>query len=150
MSEAHAMMQQVQDQIEDAYTQESDLSGVAASDRFAYLPPAGMLPLQTAEFPKGFDPLVFFGQLAPKAIATMDGAAMRSLFAEALNHDPIDVSSIANVQFYVIIENYIAVQAGSGAQLTLVFASKYLTRRETARFNFANFGAGRFATNLFR
>ncbi len=150
VSEAHAMIQQFQDQIEDAFTNEADLSAVKASDRLDYLPPAGLLPVQTFNSPKGFDPAAFFGDQASKSIATMDGASLRSLFSEALSHEPIAVASGAKVQLYVTIENLLAVQAGAVSQLTVIFASKYLTRRETARFNFASFAAGRFASNLFR
>jgi hypothetical protein len=42
------------------------------------------------------------------------------------------------------------VQAGVSSQLTVIFTSQYMTRRDTARFSFATFAAGRFASNLFR
>ena len=77
-SEAHAMIQQFQEQVEDAITSEPDLSKVKASDRFAWLPPAGILPVQSANSPKGFNASVFFGDHASKSVATMDGAALRA------------------------------------------------------------------------
>ena len=150
VSEAQAMIQQFQEQIEDAYTSEADLSTVKASDRFDYLPPAGLLPVQMAGSPKGFSAATFFGNEAPLSIATMDGAALRSLFAEALSHEPIIVGSGAKIQLYVPFENLAAVQAGTSTQCTLVFASQYLTRRETARFNLASFASSRFASNIVR
>src|SRR6185369_457828 len=74
-SEAQAMIQQFQEQVEDAVAGEPDLSKVKASDRFAWLPPAGILPVQSINSPKGFNASVFFGDHASKSIATMDGAA---------------------------------------------------------------------------
>jgi hypothetical protein len=149
VSEAHAMIQQFQDQVDDAFDNENDLSGVKAADRFAYLPPAGLLPVQSFNSPKGFNPAIFFGDQASKSIATMDGAGLRPLFSEALSHEPIEVGAGAKIQLYVTFENYLAVQAGVVSQLTVIFASKYLTSRETARFNLASFASGRFASNLF-
>jgi hypothetical protein len=149
VGEAHAMIQQFQDQVDDAFHSASDLSGVKAADRFAFLPPAGLLPVQTFHSPKGFVPTTFFGDQASRSIATMDGAALRALFAEALSHEPIAVGSGARIQLYVTFENYLAVQAGAVSQLTVIFASKYLSRRETARFDIASFASGRFASNLF-
>jgi hypothetical protein len=149
VNEVHAMIQQFQDQVEEAFNKESDLSGVRVTDRFAFLPPAGLLPVQAFNSPKGFVAATFFGSQASPSIATMDGPALRPLFAEALSHEPIEISSGDKIQLYVTFENLLAVQAGAASQLTVIFASKYLTRRETARFDFASFAAGRFASNLF-
>ena len=149
-SEVHAMIQQFQDQVDDAYTLESDLTGVKVGDRFNYLPPVGILPVKAFDSPKGFDAATFFGALAPHSIATMDGAALRALFAEALSHEPIDVGSNPKVQLYFTFENLLAIQAGVSTQLALIFASKYMTRRETARFSYASFAGGSFASDIFR
>jgi len=149
VAEAHAMIQQFQDQVEEAYAGTAELSKVAAADWFQYLPSAGILPVRSENSPKGFDAGAFFAAQSPKTIATMDGAALRALFAEALYHEPIPVGG-DKLQLYVTIENLIAVQAGSGAQLAVIFASEHLTRRERARFQFASFAAGRFATHYVR
>jgi hypothetical protein len=149
VAEAHAMIQQFQDQVEEAYAGTADLSKVAASDWFQYLPPAGILPIQSANSPKGFDPTTFFGAQSPKTIATMDGVALRALFAEALYHEPMAVGG-DKIQLYVTFENLVGVEAGAGPQLAIIFASEHLTRRERARFQFASFAAGRYATHYVR
>ena len=149
-AEAQAMIQQFENQIEDVFTTESNLDKVKATDRFVFLPPAGMLPMLGNGSPKGFNAGTFFGAHASRAVATMDGAALRSLFAEALDHEPIDLRSPAKIQLYVTIENLLAVQQGLSTQLALIFASQYLTRRETARYSLASFGIGHFASDFVR
>lgn len=149
-AEAQAMIQQFESQIDDVFTTESSLDTIQASDRFVFLPPAGMLPMVGAGSPKGFNPGTFFGVHASRTVATMDGAALRSLFAEALDHEPIDLRSTTKVQLYVTFENLLAVQKGQSTQLALIFASQYLTRRETARYGFAFFETSHFASEFVR
>ena len=149
-AEAQAMIQQFENQIEDIFTAESSLETIQVTDRFVFLPPAGMLPMIGNGSPKGFDPGTFFGDHASSAVATMDGAELRALFAEALDHEPIDLRAPSKIQLYVTFENVLAVENGQSSQLALIFASQYLTRRETARYSFAAFDIGHFATDFVR
>ena len=149
-AEAQAMIQQFENQIEDIFTTESSPETIQASNRFVFLPPAGILPMIGNGSPQGFDPGVFFGDHASRAVATMDGAELRALFAEALDHEPIDLRAPSKIQLYVTFENLLAVQIGQSTQLTLIFASQYLTRRETARYSLASFAIGRFASDFVR
>jgi hypothetical protein len=150
IGETDAMIQQFQDQIEAIFTVESGLENIQATDRFTFLPPVGLLPMRGPGSARGFDAGTFFGSRASRAIATMDGASLRSLFAEAPNHEPIDLRSAEKIQLYVTFENLIAVQNGQSSQLAVIFASRYLTRRETARYSFASFELGHFASNFVR
>jgi len=149
-SETDAMIQQFQDQIETIFTVESGLENIQATDRFTFLPPVGLLPMRGPGSARGFDAGTFFGSRASRAIATMDGESLRSLFAEARDHEPIDLRSAEKIQLYVTFENLIAVQNGQSSQLAVIFASRYLTRRETARYSFASFELGHFASNFVR
>jgi len=150
VSETDAMIQQFQDEIEAIFTTGSGLENIQAADRFTFLPPVGLLPIRGPGSAQGFDAGAFFGSSASRAIATMDGASLRSLFAEARDHEPIDLRSAEKIQLYVTFENLIAVQNGQSSQLAVIFASRYLTRRETARYSFASFELGHFASNFVR
>jgi hypothetical protein len=88
--------------------------------------------------------------MAPRAVATLDGAALRSLFRHAVDYDPIPVAEAAKLQLYVTFENLRAVAAGQSAQIALVFATRLLPFRGAARFNYAQFESGRFAPNSIR
>jgi hypothetical protein len=150
VGETEAMIQQFQDQIENIFGAESGLEQIQASDRFTFLPPAGLIPVQGTGSPSGFDTATFFGDFASRTVATVDGASMRSLFADARHHEPIDLRSSGKIQLYVVFENLMAVNNGQSDQLTVMFASPYLTSRETARYSLASFGVGRFASNVVR
>jgi hypothetical protein len=149
-SETDAMIQQFEDHIEATFIGESALESINMRDRFTFLPPVGFVPMRGAGSPKGFDAGTFFGNHASRTVATIDGASLRSLFAEARGHEPIDLRSPAKIQLYVIFENLMAVQAQQSTQLTVVFASRYLTNRETARYSLASFELGHFASNFIR
>jgi hypothetical protein len=150
LSETDAMIQQFQDQIEAVFAGESGLENIKMTDRFTFLPPVGLVPMRGPGSPKGFDAGTFFGSFSSRTIATMDGASLRSLFAEARDHEPIDLRSQSKIQLYVIFENLVAVKAQQSAQFSVVFASRYLTNRETARYSFASFELGHFASNFVR
>jgi hypothetical protein len=147
LSEAEAMFLQFQDQVQQIRANEAGaMPTMAATARFAYLPPVGMLPI-AADPPArgGFNPPTFFGALGSRDVAMLDGNALRSLLHEARYHEPIDLSSPAKIQLYMIWEN---VQAASGLpdrQLALVFAGHTLPYRGVARFAHANWGLSRVA-----
>jgi hypothetical protein len=149
-SEGEAMILQFQEQIDAIFASENNPEQIPAAQRFDFLPPAGMLPMLAAGSPRGFRPQVFFGGIAPKAVATIDGAVLRSLFRQAADLDPIVLASASKVQLYVTFENLRAVQAGQRSQITVIFASHHLPFRGAARFNYAQFESGRFAPNSIR
>src|SRR6266702_4695385 len=122
------------------------IAGMAATQRFSFLPTVGLLPVQGDGSPNGFTPLTFFGSLASRDVAMTDGNILRSLLHEALYHEPIDLSAPYKIQLYAIFENVQAVQAQQTNQLTLVFASHTLPYRGVARFGSARWDLSRFAS----
>jgi hypothetical protein len=151
-SEAEAELLQFEDQIRDILDTESGVGGVVATDRFEFLPPLGWLPIKTpadlmtinnSSASSGFSTQVFFGALASRELALLDAAQWRSLFHDALFHEPVDLRSNERLQLYLIWENVQAVESGAATQLILVFASPTLPYRGVARFGYAKWGLSR-------
>lgn len=166
-SEAEAMFSQFQDQIEDIRLNETNpatLAAIAASQRFGFLPPAGLLPITDAGLlfgasasvarfagprsPRGFNPQTFFGEHASKDVSITDGDLLRNLLRESFSHEPIDLSRPEKIQLYLIWENVQAVEQGQTDQLALVFASHTLSYRGVARFGRALWKLSRFAPRV--
>jgi hypothetical protein len=143
--ENEAMFLQFDHQISDILRTESNLSAVVASDRFEFLPPAGLLPITGTGSSAGFNPAMFLGGLSSRDIATIDGNLLRSLLHQALDHDPIDLSKPDKIQLYLIWENMKAVERGESTQLAMLFASHTLPYSGVARFGSARWNLSRFA-----
>ncbi len=148
VSEAEAILLQFEEQIEGIRVNETGLGTIAAAQRFDFLPPLGLMPISGPGSPSGFNPLTFFGARASKDVALTDGNLLRSLWHEALFHEPIDLSNSDKIQLYLIWENVQAVQAAQVNQLTLVFASHTLSYRGVARFGYAHWDLDRFASQV--
>lgn len=147
-AEAEAMFLQFEDQIEELLAKLSSPQSVAASTYFAFLPPAGVLPINTSGGAPGFDPNTFFGAQASKDIVEIDADLVRALLHDSLWHEPIAVGSNERIQLYLIHENEAAVAAGTAGQAALVFAARTLSYRGIARFGVARFGRSRFAPRV--
>ena len=151
--EAEAMFLQFEEQIHDIRTKESNLASLVVTQRFAYLPPVGLLPIvgsillpiPASGSPVGFDVQTFFSSLASQDVALTDGNLLRSLQHEALYHEPIDLSTTTRIQLYLIWENIKAIEAQKSSQLALVFASHTLPYQGVARFGYAHWHLSRFA-----
>jgi hypothetical protein len=118
------------------------------TDRFQYLPPFGMLPLQIGTRP-GFDPQRFLGaDMMPRDVAYTDGALLRGLLNESFAHDPIDLSVRTRLRLYLVYDNVQAVSAGQAVTPMLVFASRALPYRGVARYGFARWEQSRFAPRV--
>ncbi len=127
----------------------SAMPTIAALDRFGYLPPAGIIPIgRTMGAAGGFDLETFFGNRASRDVALIDAGQLRALLREALDHEPIDVNATGKIQLYRIWENVKTIEAGSGAQPALVFASSMLRYRGVARFGRAKVGRSRAAPSV--
>jgi len=148
-SECEAMFLQLEDQVQDISTNEVGvMASLAATQRFNYLPPAGILPIAGGGSLTGFDPFAFFGSLASRQVEMTDGNLVRSLLCEALHHEPInllDTGRFNRIQLYSIWENVQSVIRQETDQLVLVFASHTLPYRGVARFGHASFNISRFA-----
>lgn len=147
-AEAEAMFLQFEEQISDIAGSGDDASSIAATDRFSYLPPIGMLPLQIGTRP-GFDILRFFGaDMLPKDIAYTDGTLLRSLAQEAFAHDPILLAAKRRLQLYFVFENIQAAAAGQAVTPIVIFASHTLPYRGVARYGFARWDQARYAPRV--
>lgn len=147
-AEAEAMVLQFQEQVLDIAASGDDASSIAATDRFSYLPPIGMLPLQIGTRP-GFDIRRFFGDdMLPKDIAYTDGTLLRSLVREAFDHDPILLADAPRLQLYFVFENMQAAAAGQSVTPVVVFASSTLPYRGVARYGFARWDQARYAPRV--
>ena len=147
-AEAEAVFLQFQGQIADALAAGGALASVTAADRFAFLPPVGIVPIAGAEGTGGFDADGFLGSQGSDELATTDGALVRALVEESFGHDPIEVGGDERVQRYVVWENEQAVEAGSVGRRALVFARRTLPYRGIARYGRARFGRSRFAPSV--
>ncbi len=87
------MMLQFQEQVAALQTGAS-LSGLRAEDRFAYLPPAGLLPVGA----QGVTWQTFLGPHAPPEATNIDEGLLRSILARSVFVDPIKLSSFASPQ----------------------------------------------------
>jgi hypothetical protein len=148
-----AVFHQFQDQVDELRVQGAAavtasppdaLSAIAAADRFAFLPPAGILPVAGPTSPLGFDRVVFFGDQASSDVALLDAAQLRPLLEESLAHAPIPVGG-ERIQLYTVRENVDAVAAGATTQLVVVFARQTLRFRGAARFGMSAWGSARTA-----
>jgi hypothetical protein len=152
---AEAVFHQFQDQVDELRVQATaavtasppdSTSAIRAVDRFAFLPPAGILPVVGRASPLGFDATTFFGDQASRDVALLDAAQLRPLLEESLAHDPIPVDEGGEkVQLYSVRENADAVAAGATSQLVVVFARQTLRFRGAARYGMSAWGSARTA-----
>jgi hypothetical protein len=148
MSEAEATFLQFQETIEDLAGSGEEVSDIVAAERFEFLPPMGMLPLQIGTR-RGFDPQRFFGSdVLSRDVAYTDGRLLRALLHESFTHDPITVAAQERVQLYLVFDNVQATAAGQPVTPVLVFASGTLPYRGVARYGFARWAQGRFAPRV--
>jgi hypothetical protein len=147
-AEADAMFLQFEDQIEELLPTLASPQTAAASTYFAFLPPAGFLPINTQGGAAGFDPATFFGTQASNDVAEIDADLVRALLHESLWHEPIQVGSAERIQLYLIHENESAVASGAATQAALLFAKHALPYRGIARFGKARFDLSRFAASI--
>jgi hypothetical protein len=153
-ADAEAVFHQFQDQVDELRVQGTGAatasppdatSAIRAVDRFAYLPPAGILPVVGPASPLGFDRAAFFGDQASSDVAMLDAAQLRPLLVESLAHGPIAVGGGERIQLYMVWENVNAVTTGATTQLVVVFARQTLRFRGAARFGASAWGSARTA-----
>lgn len=146
--QAEATFLQFQEQIDNIAASGEDASKIAATDRFDFLPPLGMLPLALGTRP-GFDVLRFFApEVLSKDIAVTDGALLRSLVRESFTHDPILLAAQDRIQLYYVLENMQASAADQAVTPMVIFASRTLPYRGIARYGIARWEQGRFAPRV--
>lgn len=147
VSEAEAAFHQFQEEIDDMLASELDLSAVKVSDRFDYLPPVCIVPIAASGARSGFNEATFFENRFLPHVGTLDGDRLRSLIAESLHHEPIDLTAGDPLQLYVVFENHLAVEQGVIGRRDIVVARETLPFRGTARFAFGVWSRARYGTS---
>jgi len=143
--EAQAMCAQFEAQLADILAAESNPATVVAADRFRYLPPFGVVPLQSSPL-RGFFEANFFSAIvrrpAPgsnQATELIDVRLLGALQQQALAHAPIDLSQNEYIRVYRPWQNLKAAVDGQSVQPMVVFASGLLPDLAQARFDMARF-----------
>jgi hypothetical protein len=145
LSESEAMFQQFQEQLDDLLRKEPGAVLARATERFTFLPPAGLLPL-SGSGRRGFDSTRFFEGLTTRSrtpIPFADGARVESLLRSSLAYPPIDLSSNETLWRYVVRQN----AQGDGQQYVL-FASGYMPYAADAQFDLSRADFANFALRL--
>jgi len=124
----------------------SQLGTVAADSFFYYLPPAGFIPLGSANLSAGFDYLQFFSGRTYRNPVFMEGARLDSLFHSSFMYPPIDLSNQEMLWAYLVRENAegIANDGTSAPVPYMVFTGGRVAFQGEAQydlnyFNYANF-----------
>lgn len=101
VSETEAMILQFEEHVEDILLKEQKLAAsIIATERFVFLPPAGLLPVGSQAT---FDQAMFFKGITDKFDSPqLEVGLLRSLFHEALYHEPVDIKSLGQVQLFAI------------------------------------------------
>jgi hypothetical protein len=136
-AEAQAMFLQFTEQLREIRETEGNLGEIVASDRFSYLPPAGILPLTGASDAAGFDAQTFFAGQAVHPPVFIEGAVVEPLVRTAFDYRPISLAKKEPIRLFQVIE-------GASARPYLVFATAYVpffgdARFDISRFDFSNF-----------
>lgn len=138
IAESEAGFLQFQDQIESIRDAETGLAEIVASDRFAYLPQAGILPLKGIGTAAGFAADTFFKGMAAAPTVFIDGDRVEALIRTALVYPPIKAGADGMVRLYQVYE---------AAETFVVFTTGYVpfmgeSRFDLSRWDRANFVSG--------
>lgn len=151
MAEAEAMFFQFQEHVESLIQPgitQSALRSIKAEDYFHYLPPVGVLPLTTAQWPRGFDYLKLFLNLTYRDPVFIEGAKVDPLIRDSLACPPIDPAKKELIWLYTVRENIelIARKTKSLPQPYMIFTSGYIPYQGNARFNLARWDYGNYSS----
>ena len=135
LAEGEAMFLQFQDQIGGANG--ATALGQAAGQTFAYMPPAGVVPLSA--FPAFFDGLTTRGPLF------MNAARVDQLLRDSYAFPPIDTTSGEMIWLYQICDN--ALPPPVSSQPVLLFTSGHIQYRANAQFDLSYFDYADYAIN---
>jgi hypothetical protein len=134
INEAEAMFFQFQDQLQNLRVTETNPNSIVASDRFAFLPSIGFLPIATGGLAQGFNYRTFFQNKIHRDPVFIEGAQIVSLMQEALSYPPIDLGSSEMVWLYLVRENMQTVQTNP-PQVYVIFVNGQVPYRGAARYD---------------
>lgn len=136
-SEAEAMFLQFEEQLRTIRLTESNLNTIVASQRFDYLPPVGLLPLNNSGASGAFTYQKFFEGLAYHPPIHLEAAMVEPLVHTCLLYGPINLVNNDPIKLFLIAE-------GASTRPYIIFTSAYVPFQAEARFdvtrwNFSNF-----------
>ena len=134
-SDGLAMLLQFREHL-DALDQAGSLPGLAATDIFRWLPPAGLLPLQIAGA-SGVSLSQFFGTRPLRQIQFLEGSQLEAVLGAALAYGAIDLSQPEMVWLYTTRENEQAIKAGTVSRRFVAFANARIPFAGVPRFDFS-------------
>ncbi len=150
--ETHAMCAQFQAQLADLLAASVQPLTVIAGDYFRYLPPFGMLPLQSLPL-RGFLEDSFFSGLIRRPppgghqqTEFVDARLLGTLRQQALEYAPTDITAKEFIWVFRPWQNVQPVLDGTSVQPTLVFASGQMPNPAIARFDLARLDFSNFAS----
>lgn len=122
-------------------------TSVSARDRFRRLPAAGLVPIATTRFPRGFDLIRFFDGITTRPATSgddpiyADGARVEPLLLQSFAGQAIDPGGDEFVWTYLVRQN---AQDAPGTQTAVLFASGFLpyiadAQADLSRFDIANY-----------
>ncbi len=139
LSQAEAMFLQFQAQLQEIRTTEPNPAAMAATQRFASLPPAGFLPLWSTRAPLAFDYRAFFQGQTYRLPVFITAPRVEALMRASLAYPPIDLNNHELIWLYVVDQTSRAIDAGTtpSPQSYLIFASGHMPYYGDARFDVA-------------
>jgi hypothetical protein len=149
LAEAEAMLLQFEEQLQQLRVTSADTSVVTAGDNFKYLPPAGLLPVQSTTSMTGFRYEIFFQHVTYCEPVCIEGAKLEELFRSSLQCKPIDLQSGEMIWLYKVRENMQTIAQGglNPSQPYMIFASGYVpfigdAQFDLSRWDFSNYSNG--------
>lgn len=146
-AEAEAMMLQFQEQIEEMRVNETSLAAIEAKQRFAYLPPVGIIPRSGGKSSRGFDYVRFFNNLTYREPVFIEGAKAEQFISTALMYTPINLQSKEMLWLYSVRENIRMIDHSTSTlpHAYLIFASGHMPFIGEARYDLSRWNYGNYA-----
>lgn len=149
--ESHAMCGQFQRHLADLLASAANPAAVVAAEHFRYLPPFGVVPLQSSPLRGFFEPNFFSGIVrrpppgSTQGTEFIDARLLGTLQEQALESAPTDVTQQEFVWVYRPWQNVKAVLEEEPVQPMVAFASGLMPDLAVARFDMARFDFSNYA-----
>ncbi|HYE16786.1 MAG TPA: hypothetical protein VD968_20265 [Pyrinomonadaceae bacterium] len=146
---AEARFLQFQEQLEWMGEKEPNVSAVIASQRFDFLPPAGVLPLAGGAQQAGFMRLKFFEGLTVRAPVFIEGARVEQVLRQSLSYAPVSLGTREMLWLYEVRENAQDIAdrvALRPARPYMIFTTGHMpfygeARFDLSRWNYSNYSS---------
>lgn len=145
-SEAEAVFQQFQDQLDDLRADSLTANILQARDHFRFVPPAGIIPLVHTRHRKGFNEPLFFQGLTRRETLHIEGARLEFLLRTSFMYPPLDLDSGVMLWVYRVRENAAAIQNNPAAppQPFLVYTTGHMPFLGDPHYDVNRWGYGNY------